>query len=167
MGELKPGFAESTEVAMLFKIFQSLGSPREHDWPELSTLPHYSVAKFPLFGRVSLPSVRARWCLRICSQIWMFRLHDIAARCIQSCPKPALDSSGGSSVLPGRVGSQHVRQTINAPPAGWLRHSRPVVAAAEHHCPLPKAATLVRQLAYGSSKAAIHWDGPTMGVEVG
>ena len=49
IGEMGSGsamFAGESEVAVLFRIFKTLGSPTGHEWPGVETLPHFS-AKFP------------------------------------------------------------------------------------------------------------------------
>ena len=41
-------FHSDCEIGLLYAIFRKLGTPTEHDWPDLTSLPYYS--KFPNFS---------------------------------------------------------------------------------------------------------------------
>ena len=51
MSEFKPAFACTTEIGMLFKIFDTFGTSTMKEWPDLFALPRHSKGKIPRFPR--------------------------------------------------------------------------------------------------------------------
>ena len=49
MSEFRPAFPCTSEIGMLFKIFDTFGTPTVKEWPQLPVLPSYSFGKFPRF----------------------------------------------------------------------------------------------------------------------
>ena len=49
MSEFRPAFTCTSEIGILFKIFDTFGTPTVKEWPQLPILPSYSFGKCPSF----------------------------------------------------------------------------------------------------------------------
>lgn len=71
-------FRNDTEIGTLFEMFKVLGTPKESEWKELSTFPHY---------KASFPRMRGAGVVSLCESVPDTAALDLLSLMLRFCPK--------------------------------------------------------------------------------